>query len=153
MEQPKLFSKICGAGKGRKSRRGCGAPFTSAVRHEKFCLNCKVPAKVKARQNRKRREEYRKEQTRFRAETRSRAAARRALIAETLAQCAMCRESGIPSSYSSAHWHPIAQLECDHIDNNPMNNAPSNRQWLCEPHHKSKTRKDSAVKVANAQPQ
>lgn len=138
-----IYHKVCGAGKGRKSRRGCGKHFESFVRHEKFCVDCKVPAKVKARQNRKRRIEYMKDQTRFRAETRSRAIARAALIARTMAQCVDCPPGTL---------HPIAKLECDHVDGDCMNNSEdgSNWAWRCEPHHKSKTRQQVAGKIPSA---
>lgn len=138
------YKKVCGRGGKRKSRRGCGKEFFSDVRHEKFCSSCKVPAAVKARQNRKRREEYARDRERLILEGRARAAARKALIDRTPGHCVDCP----PDVFFS-----ISKLECDHIDGNCMNNPAdgSNVAWRCEPHHKSKTRKQLAEAKSGGQ--
>lgn len=132
------YRKVCGRGGRRKSRRGCGREFFSDVRHERFCTNCKIPAAVKARQNRKRREEYAKDRVRHIAEGRARSAARKSLIDMSPGHCVDCPPEVL---------FPISKLECDHIDGDCMSNPldGSNWAWRCEPHHKSKTRKQVAL--------
>lgn len=118
-----------------KTCKYCGKEFLSDARNQRYCCDectekAQVVRKKKNKVRKKKRQEYDKNKEINRALTKAYSLCETVFELYQIPKVCNCKAHGFTTSCNG-------ELERNHKDLNPFNNAPWNLEYLCKSHHKA----------------